>query len=192
MSEKPVRLAYFVSHPIQYQAPLLRRIAADPSIELSVFFASDISLREHFDAGFNRRIAWDVDLLGGYQHEFLPAIGDRSRLSLFRPFNYGVVQRLIRGRFDAVWCHSYVRLPHLTALIAGRLLGKKVFLRDEASVISSNSTGLRRLTKVFFHQTMRLVLNGILTIGTRNREYYASIGFRQDQLFRMPYAVDND
>lgn len=192
MSEKPVRLAYFVSHPIQYQAPLLRRIAADPSIELTVFFASNISLHEHFDAGFNRRIAWDVDLLGGYRHEFLPALGDRSRLSLFQPFNYGIVQRLIRGRFDAIWCHSYVRLPHLTALIAGRLLGKKVFLRDEASVISSNSTGLRRLIKVFFHQTMRLVLNGILTIGTRNREYYASIGFRQDQLFRMPYAVDND
>ena len=98
MSKKPVRLAYFVSHPIQYQAPLLRRIAADPSIELTVFFASDVSLREHFDAGFNRRIAWDVDLLGGYRHEFLPAIGDRSRLSLFRPFNYGVVLRLLRGR----------------------------------------------------------------------------------------------
>ena len=51
-----MRLAYFVSHPIQYQAPLLRRIAEDPSIDLTVFFASDISVREHFDPGFNRQI----------------------------------------------------------------------------------------------------------------------------------------
>ena len=63
-----MRLAYFVSHPIQYQAPLLRRIAEDPSIDLTVFFASDISVREHFDPGFNRQITWDVDLLSGYRH----------------------------------------------------------------------------------------------------------------------------
>jgi glycosyltransferase involved in cell wall biosynthesis len=192
LSEKPVRLAYFVSHPIQYQAPLLRRIAADPSIDLTVFFASDISVRAFFDPGFNRQITWDIDLLSDYRHEFLPAIGDRSRLSLFRPFNYGVVPRLISGRFDAVWCHSYLRLPHLTALIAGRLLGMKVFLRDEASFVSSNPTGMRRFIKAFFHKIMKLVLNGVLTIGTKNREYYASIGFREDRLFRMPYAVDNE
>jgi len=192
LSDKPVRLAYFVSHPIQYQAPLLRRIAEDPSIDLTVFFASDISVREHFDPGFNCQITWDVDLLSGYRHEFLPAIGSRSGLSLFRPFSYGVVSRLLSGRFDAVWCHSYFRLPHLTALVAGRLLGKKVFLRDEASFISSNSTGMRRFIKTCFHQVLKRVLNGILTIGSMNRDYYAAIGFRQDQLFRMPYAVDND
>jgi glycosyltransferase involved in cell wall biosynthesis len=192
LSRKPVRLAYFVSHPIQYQAPLLRKISEDPSIDLTVFFASDISVREHFDSGFDRKIAWDIDLLGGYRHEFLPAIGDLSQLSLFRPFSYGVVRRLLRGRFDAVWCHSYARLPHLTALIAGRLLGMKVFLRDEASFVSSNPTGMRRILKVCFHQLLKLVLSGILTIGTRNYEYYETVGFRRDRLFRMPYAVDND
>ena len=31
-----VRLAYLVSHPIQYQAPLLRRIAQEPDIDLTV------------------------------------------------------------------------------------------------------------------------------------------------------------
>ena len=36
---RPLRLAYFVSHPIQYQAPLLRRIAKEPDIELEVFFS---------------------------------------------------------------------------------------------------------------------------------------------------------
>lgn len=192
MSRKPVRLAYFVTHPIQYQAPLLRRIAADPAIDLTVFFATDYSLRTHFDPGFGREIAWDVDLLDGYHHEFLPVIGDDSRLSPLRPFNYGIVWRLLRGRFDAVWCHSYARLPHLTALVAGRLLGMKVFLRDEASDVSSNPTGPRRVLKACFLRFMRLVLSGILTIGTKNREFYDAKGFAPERLFRMPYAVDND
>lgn len=36
-TQKPIRLAYLVSHPIQYQAPLLRLIVPDPRIELKVF-----------------------------------------------------------------------------------------------------------------------------------------------------------
>ncbi len=40
---KRIRLAYFVTHPIQYQAPLLRRIAQEPDIDLAVFFCSDLS-----------------------------------------------------------------------------------------------------------------------------------------------------
>lgn len=191
MSDKPVRLAYFVTHPIQYQAPLLRQIAADPAIDLTVFFATDFSLRTHFDPGFGREIAWEVDLLGGYRHEFLPVLGDDSRLSLLRPFNYGIARRLIRGRFDAVWCHSCARVPHLTALIVGRLLGMKVFLRDEASFVSSNPTRTRRFIKACFLNAMKPVLSGILTIGAKNREFYAAMGFRQERLFRMPYAVDN-
>ena len=192
MSKKPVRLAYFVTHPIQYQAPLLRRIAADPSIDLTVFFATDFSLRQHFDPRFGRDITWDVDLLSGYDHEFLPSVGDDSKLSPLHPFNYGIVWRLLRGRFDAVWCHSYARVPHLTALLAGRLMGKKVFLRDEASFVSSHPTGTRLMLKMGFLGLMRRVLSGILTIGTNNREYYRANGFRDDRLFRMPYAVDND
>ncbi|MEX2453582.1 MAG: hypothetical protein WD470_02700, partial [Rhodospirillaceae bacterium] len=192
MSGKPVRLAYFVTHPIQYQAPLLRRIAADPSIDLTVYFATDFSLRRHYDPGFGREISWDVDLLSGYRHEFLPTIGDETRLSPLRPFNYGIVWRLLRGRYDAVWCHSYARLPHLTALVAGRLMGKKVFLRDEASFISSRPGRARLFLKMCFLNMMKPVLSGILTIGTMNREYYRTIGFRPERLFRMPYAVDND
>ena len=33
-----LRLLYLVSHPIQYQAPLLRLIARDDDIQLSVLF----------------------------------------------------------------------------------------------------------------------------------------------------------
>src|ERR1700756_3046963 len=65
-AERPLRLAYFVSHPIQYQAPLLRRIAAEKDIDLKVFFSSDISVREYVDPGFGVPVKWDVPLLEGY------------------------------------------------------------------------------------------------------------------------------
>ncbi len=65
--KKKVRLAYLVSHPIQYQAPLLRRIAQEPDIDLTVFFGSDFSLRSYQDEGFGVDVKWDVPLLDGYR-----------------------------------------------------------------------------------------------------------------------------
>lgn len=189
---RPVRLAYFVTHPIQYQAPLLRRIAADPAIELKVFFATGYSLRRHYDPGFGREIAWDIDLLSGYDHEFLPVLGSDAGLSPVRPFNYGVAARVIGGRFDAVWCHSYARVPHLAAMIAARLTGKKVFLRDEANRFSSRPGPARLFVKRIFLAVLKRLLSGNLTIGTLNREHYRNLGVPEEKLFMMPYAVDND
>ena len=75
---KKVRLAYLVSHPIQYQAPLLRRIAQEPDIDLTVFFGSDFSVRGYKDEGFGVGVKWDVPLLDGYKHEFLPVLRDNG------------------------------------------------------------------------------------------------------------------
>ena len=60
-----LRLAYLVTHPIQYQAPLLRRVAAEPDIDLTAFFGSDFSVRSFTAGEFNRVIEWDVPLVEG-------------------------------------------------------------------------------------------------------------------------------
>ena len=44
-SDGSVRLAYLVTHPIQYQAPLLRRLNAEHDVDVTAFFATDFSVR---------------------------------------------------------------------------------------------------------------------------------------------------
>src|ERR1700677_4538330 len=90
-----VRLAYLVSHPIQYQAPLLRRIAQEPDIDLTVFFASDFSVRGYKDVGFGGvGVQWDVPLLDGYKHVFLPRLRDGHNVSFATPLNRGILSAL--------------------------------------------------------------------------------------------------
>src|SRR5277367_5548307 len=89
-----VRLAYLVSHPIQYQAPLLRRIAQEPDIDLTVFFGSDFSVRGYKDEGFGVGVKWDVPLLEGYEYEFLPVLRDKATVSITSPMNRGIASRL--------------------------------------------------------------------------------------------------
>src|ERR1700722_4701832 len=89
-----VRLAYLVSHPIQYQTPLLRRIAQEQDIDLTVFFGSAFSVQGYRDKGFGVAVKWDVPLLDGYNYEFLPVIRDDASTGVTRPLNYGIFNRL--------------------------------------------------------------------------------------------------
>ena len=135
--KKSIRLAYLVSHPIQYQSPLLRLIAGEPGISLKVFFRSPMGLKPYADAGFGRTIAWDTPLLEGFEHEFLPALDNPMRVSRYlRPLNYGLARRLRQGGFDALWVHGYARVFNAIAMAVGKRQGLKVLLRDEATPIS--------------------------------------------------------
>lgn len=189
--KRKVRLAYLVTHPIQYQTPLLRQISAQPDIDLTVFFCSDLSVRGYTDPGFGKIVKWDVPLLEGYRYEFLPALGGTDGVSFWRPFNYGLSKRLKTGRFDVLWIHGYARWFHWMAMLAARLQGIKVLIRDEATLISVQRGPIKRFIKRVFFLVLRYVCDGFLAIGSLNREYYLQNSIPAERIFMVPYAVDN-
>src|SRR5579875_3839639 len=171
-----MRLAYLLTHPTQYQAPLLRRIAAEPDIQLKVFFASDVSVGTFVDPGFKRSIQWDTPLLDGYDYEFLPSIGSRERISFWKPINYGLASKLRTGRFDALWIHGYMRWHHWTAMATAKRLGVKVLVRDEANIASRFRGKGRLIVKRWFFAGLSKVTDSFLAVGTRSRNYYLHYG----------------
>lgn len=189
----PVKIAYFVSHPIQYQAPLLRRIAQEPGIELTVFYFSDISVRGYTDQGFGGiQVHWDVPLLDGYTHEFLPGFRKRDRLGFATPFNYGILTRLRKGKFDAVWVHGYHMASALHAIAAAKLLGIPVLMRAESTLDDRPRGRAKMLAKKSFFRLLRTSVRCVMPIGAKNAEYWrASLGAKVPG-FPMPYAVDNE
>lgn len=186
-----MRLAYLVTHPIQYQAALLRRIAVEPGIQLKVFFATDVSLRKFVDVGFQRPIEWDVPLRDGYDYEVLPGFRSNDRVSFWRPISYGLASRLRAGRFDAIWIHGYMRWHHWVAMITAKRLGLQVLVRDEATQISMARSTLRRKLKKLFFTWLRQIVDGFLAIGSLNAAYYHQHDVPAARIFMMPYAVDN-
>ncbi len=188
---RKIRLAYLVSHPIQYQAPLLRLIAAEPDIELTVFFCSDYSLRRHRDAGFGREIEWDVPLVDGYDHVFLPGWAAEGPPSVFRPVNRGLARALKEGDFDVLWVHGYMRLYHMVSMIRAQLQGRIVLNRDEAWAKSASRGPVKDAVKRVSYRALRHICHGWLVIGSANRDYYLANGMKPETLFSVPYAVDN-
>jgi glycosyltransferase involved in cell wall biosynthesis len=184
------RLAYLASHPIQYQAPLLRRLAANSEIDLTALFMSNLSVGLFQAPGFDIALKWDVPLLEGYRYVFLPSIGRKDRLSFWRPWVYGLRHHL--NGFHALWIHGYAHQASLRAIAAARSLGIKVLARGEANSRHASSYGpWGRLWHRVIPRVFGLI-DGFLAIGTLNRRYYLERGVASDRIFMMPYAVDNE
>jgi glycosyltransferase involved in cell wall biosynthesis len=195
VTKKKVRLAYLVSHPIQYQAPLLRRIAQEPDIDLTVFFGSDFSVRGYKDEGFGVGVKWDVPLLDGYRHEFLPALRDNATASIASPLSHGILSRL-KGRkgeagFDALWVHGYSTVNAMHGMMAAKSLGIPVLLRAESWLQDRSRSGSKLAAKRLFFNGLKSLIDAVLPIGTLNVAYWKYYFGEDFPMFLMPYAVDN-
>lgn len=191
----PIRLAYLVSHPIQYQAPLLRRIAAEPDIDLTVLFGSDFSVRGYKDQGFGVEVTWDTPLLEGYRSEFLRPWRDAGGVSFATPISRGIYHRLRQQdgspAFDALWVHGYASVNALQAILAANALGIPVLLRAESWLADRTRSRIKLTAKLLFFRILGHGISAVLPIGTMNSNYWTHyFGSRVPQ-FLMPYAVDN-
>jgi glycosyltransferase involved in cell wall biosynthesis len=190
---RKIHVGYVVSHPIHYQAPLLRRIASTPDIHLTVLYSSDQSLRRYRSNGFAREVHWsDIDLLSGYRHIFLPGIWKDAPVSDWRPFSYGLGRIIRQQRFDVLWVHSLGRATSIAAIGLSYLHGVPVLVRDEANEISRVRGAIKNYVRTGSRHLLYSAISGFLAIGTLNRRQYLADGVEPRRIFDMPYAVDND
>jgi glycosyltransferase involved in cell wall biosynthesis len=189
---RPYRLAILVSHPIQYQAPLYRALAARPEIDLMVFFCSDWGLNACHDAGFGQELKWDIPLLDGYRSEFLPNVSLKPNPSRFWGLiNPVIIQRLRNGGFDAVWVHGWASLTNWLAMLAAFASGIPVLLRGETTLLPTLPRWKRVLKQTVLKRLFKWI-SAFLAIGRYNAEFYAAYGVPKEKIFHVPYAVDND
>jgi glycosyltransferase involved in cell wall biosynthesis len=193
-AQRKLRLAYFVTHPIQYQAPLLKRIAEEPDIDLKVFFASDISAHGYVDKGFGVRVEWDTPLLQGYNYEFLPLVTgaqNKKAIGSAGPLNYGIKKKLIDGKFDAIWVHGYNYLTNLQAIRAANSLKLPVLLRAESTMHDRPRSQMKLAMKKLFFRSLKSRVSAALLIGDDNAAYWKHNFGEQFPVFPCYYAVDN-
>lgn len=187
------RLAVLASHPIQYQAPLYRRLAAHPAIDLLVYFCSDHGVApERVDPGFGIAYAWDIPLLEGYHYRFLPNYSPRPSVSHFWGIvNPGLYLELARTRFDALLVHGWYGATNLIAFAAAWATKTPLLMRGESSLLYERPGWKRSLKRALLPVLFRHTA-AFLTIGSLNEAFYRAYGVPQERMFLAPYAVDNE
>lgn len=167
----------------QFDGPLYRRLAAQPDIELTIYYYAQPPREAYFDPELNRCSGWDHDVLSDYRAVFSQS-GIGSQCSL--------VRRILNAGHDLVIVSGYTNLVPLLTAIGGKMRGIRVGLRSDNVFLYRNKSSWKwKMKDRLYPLVFRLYTTGH-PVGTLANEYLLRYGFSADRLFRFPYNVDNE
>lgn len=178
------RLGVLDFSPIQYHTPLYQLITRRVRVELDVLFLTDSGYRPFVAPGFGVAVTWDIDLLSGYECQFMTTSG-RCPSAVSR------VARLARwvADHDAVVVHGYSHPWMLIAALLCRMRRVPYLLRGD-SIPQAKATGLRRHLRNAVVRTVVSASAAGLAIGRLNEDFYRYYGARR--VIWAPYSVDDE
>ena len=193
MSEPPFKVLAVAGHPVQYMAPIFRRMAQDPRLDLHVAYCSLRGAEAAFDPEFRTQVQWDVPLLDGYSWTELPNKG--SGKETFWGLHNPALAALIRdGHFDAVLCYvGYVHASFWIALRAARRSNAAfLFGTDAHSLAPRDAKSWKVWFKKIFWPFLFRQADQVFVPSTGTFELIESLGIPADRITLTPYSVDND
>ena len=181
-----MRLVIIASHPVQYYAPIYRALAQ--RLEVMVLYGHRATRKDQAEAGFGVGFEWDVDLLAGYAHRFLPNVAKEPGLGRFTGVDTPDVGRYLEGA-DAVLLMGWNLKCFHQALWAAKRRGIKVIVRGDSQLETARASW-KRLAKEIVYPLFLRSFDAALVVGARNQAYWRHYGFPQQRLFWAPHCVD--
>jgi glycosyltransferase involved in cell wall biosynthesis len=188
---QPLRLAFVVSHPIQYYVPLYQRLARRPGVEIRVFYtwhAGEAAVRDH---GFRQPIAWDIPLTEGYEYELVPNTSSDPGTHRFLGLRNPDLARHVRAwRPDAVHVTGWAWYSHLMLLRDLHGAGIPTLFRGDSHLLDGRAPGPVAGARAALRRHVFRWPAAFLYVGEANRRYYEAHGVEAGRLCRCPHSID--
>lgn len=193
MPEPRYRVLAIGSHPVQYMAPLLRRLAQHPQLDLSVAYCSLQGAQPAHDRDFNTTVKWDIPLLEGYPWQEIPNRGSGTE-SFWGLANPGLSKLIRTGKFDAVLCYlSYLCASFWISYFACRRSGTAfIFGTDASSLIPRSGGSWKVRLKSIYWPTLFSLADQVIVPSSATRDLMLSLRIPGERITLTPYSVDND
>lgn len=184
------RLAIVLSHPTQYYSPWFRWLRTHTAITFRAFYLWDFGITAQRDPKFQATFKWDIDLLSGYDHEFVPNVAKDPGTDHFSGLrNPSLPTRLAAWHPSAVLFFGYNWDAHLRAILWARLRGLPLLFRGDSHFLGRGApSGLRPLAlRAIYAQ-----FAAFLAVGAANRDYFLALGVPARRIFFAPHSVNAD
>jgi glycosyltransferase involved in cell wall biosynthesis len=193
MPKRRFRVLAIGTHPVQYQVPIFRRMAAREDLDLQVAYCTLRGAEAAHDPEFGATVKWDIPLLDGYSWVRVPN-GGSSGESFFGLCNWGLWNFIRTGRFDAVLCYvSYTRATFWISYFAAKI-SRTAFLFGTDTVTLSPLDGKmwkRHVKRLAWPMLFRLA-DQVIVPSSGTRDLMRSLRLPDDRITLTPYVVDND
>ena len=186
------RLAVVVSHPIQYYSPWFRHLAEHSSLDIKVFYLWDFGVKETRDLTFNTSFTWDIPLLDGYSHGFIPNCSKDPGTHHFRGLNNpNAEEAILEWQPDVLLLFGYTYATHLRLILSPRLRQVRfIFRGDSHDLVAAH--GWKPALSRFLRRVIFRRFDCFLATGKANRDYFLHSGASADRIRIAPHCVDND
>jgi glycosyltransferase involved in cell wall biosynthesis len=187
LSVQKTKLAIVVSHPIQHFCPQYASLAANPALQVKVFFASALGYKKYLDKDFRQEIAWRTLHLDEFDHQFLngelilPADKDLDAPGLEQALQaFGPDILIVYGYFQKFQRRAY-RWARKNKI-------KLAYISD--SERRQHRNFLKEWVKYPFVTRYFKGIDYFLSVGDANEEYYKHYGVPAVKIVRMHFSID--
>lgn len=179
----PIRLAIIISHPIPHFAPWHRELARISDIDSKVFFCCDLGLNRYVDPQFKAEFKWDIPLVDGYGHEFLPISERPKHCGFWEIDNPSVSTALGRFNPDVVKIFGYVHRTHWRAARWAHKKNRPLLLYSDSNARTVPPLWKRIVKDIIVRHFYDAHVDGALCTGDNNRLYHLRYGIPLERLF---------
>lgn len=189
------RVLLVATHPVPYQAPLFRRMAQHPQLDIQVAYCSLQSVEAALDPEFGVNVAWDVPLLDGYPWMLVPHISSQPRLGqFFGLVNPGLWKLVSSRNYDAVVTYTgYAYLSFWVVALAAKLHHiPLLFGTDATSLQPRSSSRWKTLVKRILLPRIFRLATILIAPSNATEEHLCSLGVPKGRIVATPFVVDNE
>ena len=193
MSDRCFRVLTIATHPVQYMAPIFRRMARHPALDFRVAYCSLRGAEGAHDPEFGTDISWDVPLLDGYAWSQVSNRGS-GKESFFGLFNPGLWKLIRCGNYDAILCYvGYVRATFWIAWLAAKLSHAAFLFGTDASSLAPRDGRSWKVSikKILWPRLFRLA-DQVIVPSTATAQMMRELAVPDDRISLTPFVVDND
>jgi glycosyltransferase involved in cell wall biosynthesis len=189
MPSRPPLLLIIETHPVQYRAPVYRRLQDLCPGSVHVVYASDFSIRGGHDPGFAQGVTWDTDLLAGYPSTVLCSDLTQAPRGWNTLDGRGVSALIRRMRPKAILLNSLNYRYNAVAYVAALVQGIPVFIRCETQDHAFVRPWMKTQLRSAYYRLLYLGISQAFPIGKLNREHWLRHGLRPRQLRDARYCT---
>ena len=184
-----MKIKYILSHPIHYQVPLIKYLKKK-KINIRLAYRSNLLTNNSYDPGFRKKINFGVNLLKGYEYQFLNYIGP-NKVSKLYPLTTNFISKIFDNETNIIWLHGIKNWYNLCIIFLAKFYNKKIFIRDEVFHKSKNRSLFNKYFNYVFYFIIDNFIDVFLSIGKENRKYYLDHNIKKNKIVMVPYTVDN-
>jgi glycosyltransferase involved in cell wall biosynthesis len=167
-------------------------LAKNSNYTIKVVYTLGDNLNSSVDNGFGIRENWNIDLLIGYDYEFIEnASPQPSSLTYNGIKNPYLIKNINAYKPDGIIVYGWKHQSHLSVLNYFHGKVPVIFRGDSTTLDDRSSFSFRSYFRFIFLQWVYRKVDYVLSPGSASDKYFLKSGLKQNQIIRAEHAIDN-